>query len=136
MPKKLSQGYGSSHYGIDIVASTAGAISGYKIYSTGSGTVKVATYSSTAGYYVVVVGDGGLTTRYLHMKSQPSVSVNDTVTQSTLLGYVGSTGTSSGAHLHLDVNTVGAYYGGTNSNNVNKDTTINPVTLFPQISFD
>lgn len=97
---------------------------------------KVATYSSTAGYYVVVVGDGGLTTRYLHMKSQPSVSVNDTVTQSTLLGYVGSTGTSSGAHLHLDVNTVGAYYGGTNSNNVNKDTTINPVTLFPQISFD
>lgn len=29
-----------------------------------------------------------------------------------------------------------AYYGGTNSNNVNKDTTINPVTLFPQISFD
>ena len=54
----------------------------------------------------------------------------------TLLGYVGSTGTSSGAHLHLDVNTVGAYYGGTNSNNVNKDTTINPVTLFPQISFD
>lgn len=134
--KKLSQGYGSSHYGIDIVASTAGAIYGYKIYSTGSGTVKVATYSSTAGYYVVVVGDGGLTTRYLHMKSQPSVSVNDTVTQSTLLGYVGSTGTSSGAHLHLDVNTVGAYYGGTNSNNVNKDTTINPVTLFPQISFD
>lgn len=69
-------------------------------------------------------------------KSYLRGTVNDTVTQSTLLGYVGNTGTSTGAHLHLDVNTVGAYYGGTASNNVNKDTTINLVTLFPQISFD
>lgn len=131
----ISQSYSSSHYGIDIVAETSSAIAGYPIYSIGCGTVKVATYSPTAGYYVVVVGDGGYTSRYLHMNSQPSVSVNSSVTQSTLLGYVGTTGTSTGYHLHLDVNTVGAYYGGDGSGNVNYNTTIDPETLFPQINF-
>lgn len=135
MATKLSQAYGSSHYGLDIVASTAGAIAGYPIYSIGCGDVKVATYSSSAGYYVVVVGDDGYTTRYLHMNSQPSVSVNNSVSQSTLLGYVGTSGNSTGYHLHLDVNTVGAYYGGSASNNVNYNTTIDPKPLFPHISF-
>lgn len=135
MATKISQSYSSSHYGLDIVAATAGAIAGYPIYSIESGTVKVATYSSTAGYYAVVVGNGGYTTRYLHMNSDPKVSVNDVITQSTLIGYVGTSGTSTGYHLHLDVNTVGAYYGGSGSNNVNYNTTIDPKPLFPQISF-
>lgn len=136
MATKLSQKYNSSHYGIDIVADTAGAIAGYPIYSMGKGTVKVATYSSTAGYYVVVVGDEGYTSRYLHMNNSPSVSVGNSVSESTLLGYVGTTGTSTGYHLHLDVNTVGAYYGGSGSNNVNYSTTVDPQTLFPQINFN
>lgn len=135
MATKISQSYSSSHYGMDIVASTPGGIAGYPIYSVGSGTVKVSTYSSSAGYYAVVVGKGGYTTRYLHMNSQPSVSVESAINESTLIGYVGNSGTSSGYHLHIDVNTVNGYYGGSASNNVNSSTTIDPKTLFPQISF-
>lgn len=135
MATRLSQAYSSSHYGLDIVAATAGEIAGYPIYSIGSGTVKVATYSSSAGYYAVVVGDGGYTTRYLHMNSSPKVSVDNVINQSTLIGYVGTSGNSSGYHLHLDVNTVNGYYGGSASNNVNYNTTIDPKPLFPQISF-
>lgn len=135
MATKISQSYSSSHYGMDIVASNPGDIKGYPIYSVGSGTVKVSTYSSSAGYYAVVVGKGGYTTRYLHMNSQPSVSVENAINESTLIGYVGNSGTSSGYHLHIDVNTVNGYYGGSASNNVNSSTTIDPKTLFPQISF-
>lgn len=123
--KKISQSYSSSHYGMDIVESTPGAIAGYQIYSVGSGTVKVATYSSSAGYYAVVVGNGGYTTRYLHMNSQPKVSTESAIDESTLIGYVGNSGKSTGYHLHIDVNTVNGYYGGSASNNVNSNTSRN-----------
>ncbi len=135
LAKTPSRGYSSTHFGLDIIESTSGAIAGYPIYSVSNGTVKVSTYSSSAGYYVVVVGNGGYTTRYLHMNTTPSVTVNQSVTYNSMLGYVGNSGDSYGYHLHLDVNTVGAYYGGSGSGYVNYDTTIDPEPLFPQISF-
>jgi murein DD-endopeptidase MepM/ murein hydrolase activator NlpD len=64
--------------------------------------------TSPNGYYVVVSHDAGhnvnvgFSTRYLHMKNPPSVVVNQSVTQgSTVLGYMGNTGTSTGPHLHF-----------------------------------
>ena len=132
----ISNSYSSSHYGLDIIETYPKSINGYAIYSIGSGTVEYENLSETAGYYVAIIGDGGYTTRYLHMKSRALVRKGNNVTYNTLLGYVGNTGKySTGPHLHLDINTVNGIYGGSNSNNVNYTTTIDPKKVFPQISF-
>lgn len=77
------------------------------IIAAAGGKVVTATFSSANGYYVVVDHDGdgnlatGFSTRYLHFKTTPSVSVGQTVAQGDLLGYMGNTGQSSGIHLHF-----------------------------------
>lgn len=133
--KKISQKYGTSHYGLDIVETTPGAVEGYPIYSIQKGSVYIAKYSSSAGYYVVILGDNGYTSRYLHMKDDLKVRAGDTATYQTLLGYAGNTGDSHGAHLHIDVNTVNGTAGESSGGTINYNTTIDPQSLFPQISF-
>ena len=85
------------HAGVD-VAANAGA----NICSAAAGTVAIAEYSSSYGYYVVVYHYDGNSTLYAHMSSM-AVSVGQTVSQGQLLGYVGSTGWSTGPHLHFEV---------------------------------
>lgn len=85
------------HAGVD-VAANAGA----NILSAAAGTVAIAEYSSSYGYYVVVYHYDGNSTLYAHMSSM-AVSVGQTVSQGQLLGYVGSTGWSTGPHLHFEV---------------------------------
>lgn len=58
---------------------------------------------SANGYFVRVKHPDGYETAYLHMNTPPKVSVGDRVTHSTQLGVVGSTGRSTGPHLHLQV---------------------------------
>lgn len=89
------------HYGIDLSAS-----SGTPIVAVRDGTVKVATYSSSAGYYVNVDHGDGFMSRYLHM-THYIVSPGQKVSAGQVIGYVGSTGTSTGPHLHF-----GLYYNG------------------------
>lgn len=95
----------SYHRGYDI--SGYGA-AGSKIYAAESGKVITSTYHWSYGNYVEVDhgydGQGRrIVTRYAHM-SQRKVSVGDTVVRGkTVLGLVGSTGQSSGAHLHFEV---------------------------------
>lgn len=55
------------------------------------------------GWYVEVAHPSGMLTRYCHMVSRPAVSVGDQVAAGDLLGHVGSSGRSSGPHLHLEV---------------------------------
>jgi murein DD-endopeptidase MepM/ murein hydrolase activator NlpD len=55
------------------------------------------------GWYVEIAHAGGVLTRYCHMGQRPDVHVGDTVAAGDLLGYVGSSGRSSGPHLHLEV---------------------------------
>lgn len=93
------------HHGIDLSAP-----SGTPIYATRSGKVTIATYSSTAGYYVNVDHGDGFMSRYLHM-THYVVSPGQQVSAGQLLGYVGSTGTSTGPHLHLSI-----YYNGASVN--------------------
>ncbi|NCB50758.1 MAG: peptidase M23 [Clostridia bacterium] len=85
------------HNGIDISAN-----SGSTILAADSGTVSVATYSSSYGNYVVLYHSGGTTTLYAHMSSI-AVSAGDTVSQGQTIGYVGSTGWSTGPHCHFEI---------------------------------
>lgn len=96
-----------THSGIDIASNACPSIYPYK-----SGVVtKVVTnpYTSTYGCYVVVShgtdGNGNrLDTLYAHLKSGSiNVSVGDSVTQSTVIGTMGSTGRSTGIHLHFEI---------------------------------
>ncbi|BAL86492.1 putative M23-family peptidase [Actinoplanes missouriensis 431] len=57
------------------------------------------------GWYVDILHAGDVQTRYCHMGAQPLVAVGATVTVGQILGYVGSSGNSSGPHLHYEVHT-------------------------------
>ena len=81
---------------------------GTEIHAMADGVVTNATYHWSYGYYVMIThgrADDGNTyaTLYAHMNSAPVVSVGQTVTQGQLLGYVGTTGNSTGNHLHLEM---------------------------------
>lgn len=85
------------HAGIDISAS-----SGSTIVAADSGTVLTATYSSSYGNYVVISHGNGTTTLYGHM-SKLGCSAGQSVSKGSTIGYVGSTGLSTGPHCHFEV---------------------------------
>ena len=72
------------------------------IYASKSGTVIVSQYSSSYGNYVVISHGSGNTTLYAHMSSR-KVSVGEYVNQGDVIGITGSTGNSTGPHLHFEV---------------------------------
>lgn len=90
------------HAGTDI-----GAPSGTTIYAADSGTVAVASYDRGYGNYVVISHGNGISTLYAHMSSM-AVSAGSSVSKGDVIGYVGSTGLSTGAHLHFEVRVNGA----------------------------
>lgn len=96
----------SYHKGIDISAP-----SGTSIYAVLDGTVVASTYSSSCGYYVILYHGNGIYTHYYHQCQSPPVSVGQTVSQGQVIGYVGSTGNSSGNHLHFGIS-IGAMWSG------------------------
>ena len=85
------------HAGEDIPAGY-----GADILAAASGTVVTAGWVSGYGNYTVIDHGGGMMTAYGH-QSQILVSVGQTVTQGQLIGKVGSTGNSTGPHLHFEV---------------------------------
>lgn len=89
------------HSGIDIAA-----YAGDSVYAADGGTVSVATYSSSYGNYVMINHGGGNTTLYAHMSSL-AVSAGQTVSKGDVIGYVGSTGWSTGPHLHFEITSGG-----------------------------
>ena len=90
------------HSGVDV-----GAASGSPIYAADSGTVQIATYSSSYGNYVVINHGNGYTTLYAH-QSALAVSAGQTVTKGQVIGYVGATGWAEGAHLHFEISLNGS----------------------------
>ena len=98
----------SWHNGVDF-----GAAAGTAILAAKSGTVTTAAYSGAWGYYVVINHGDGYSTLYAHQPSL-SVSVGDYVTQGQTIGTVGSTGYSTGPHLHFTI-----YYNGADVNPFN-----------------
>ncbi len=95
-------GYEKLHTGMDI-----GAGYGAKIIAAESGSVITATYNSAYGNYVVIDHGGGVCTLYAHMSSM-ATSVGQYVLAGDTIGYVGSTGYSTGPHLHFEVIVNGA----------------------------
>ena len=92
----------NGHPGIDFAAEE-----GAEIYAVAGGIVTAADYDAEKGNYVVLDHGGGLETEYQHLKSS-LVSAGQSVVQSQVLGYVGSTGNSTGPHLHFEARQDGA----------------------------
>ena len=104
------------HSGVDIAASYGTAVN-----AAAGGTVQIAEYSSSYGNYCVIYHSNGLTTLYGHMNSLPKVKVGESVSAGQTIGYVGSTGWSTGPHLHFEVRSNGS--------------SVDPLGYFPNMSF-
>lgn len=96
-------GASSNHKGIDI-----GAGSGSSIVAAASGTVTVSTYSSSAGNYVTIDHGNGFHTVYMHA-SALYVKAGQKVSAGQQIAAVGSTGYSTGPHLHFGIMKNGVY---------------------------
>ena len=72
------------------------------IYAAKAGTVIVSQYSNAYGHYIVISHGSGNTTLYAHLSSR-KVKVGDVVKQGQTIGISGSTGNSTGPHLHFEV---------------------------------
>ena len=89
--------WGTMHLGTDFAAPI-----GTPTYAAEAGTVIISQFSSSAGNYVVINHGNGLVTKYMH-HSVNYVGVGQTVTRGQNIGAVGSTGQSTGPHLHFQV---------------------------------
>jgi murein DD-endopeptidase MepM/ murein hydrolase activator NlpD len=87
----------SFHQGLDIATAK-----GQAVYATANGTVESAAYTGEYGNLIVLRHDFGLATRYGHL-SKFNVKPGQSVKRGDILGFVGSTGRSTGAHLHYEV---------------------------------
>ena len=92
-------GYTRAHKGVDFRAST-----GTPIPAAGAGRVVARGYNSGHGNYVKIRHNGSYETLYAHMsKFAKGVNVGTAVKQGQTIGYVGSTGLSTGPHLHYEI---------------------------------
>ena len=103
-----SRWYGGNHKGVDICAAA-----GTPIYASAGGTVTKAGYNKAGagtgyGYSIIISHGNGYTTVYAHCLSL-AVHSGQTVKQGQLIGYVGSTGRSSGNHCHFEIRRNGSY---------------------------
>lgn len=99
------------HSGVDLVAvaENGGAVSDW-VVAFDSGEVIEAGYNSRSGYYCKIRHDETALTLYCHFKKGTlKVKKGDRVARGDILGYMGSTGRSTGAHLHLGVSFFGEY---------------------------
>lgn len=96
----VSDWWGASrnHTGVDLAAP-----SGTPIYAASSGTVTMAGWYPCYANMVEITHGGGIATRYGHMLYTPIVSYGQWVNMGQIIGYVGSTGCSTGPHLHYEV---------------------------------
>lgn len=98
----VSQGYSSSHQAVDIAAST-----GTPVLASAGGKVVKASWYSTYGNCVIIDHGNGQQTLYAHL-SKINVGVGQTVSQGQQIGAVGSTGNSTGPHLHFEIRVGGS----------------------------
>ncbi|MEI6875593.1 MAG: M23 family metallopeptidase [Spirochaetota bacterium] len=85
------------HQGVDLAAPA-----GTEVYAAREGTVTYSGVDAVLGEHVIVAHKGGWSTVYGHL-SQRAVRLNDSVASGMIIGRVGSTGLSTGPHLHFEV---------------------------------
>jgi murein DD-endopeptidase MepM/ murein hydrolase activator NlpD len=95
---------GAGHTGIDIANRT-----NTPVHARDGGTVVSSAWQSCYGYTVVIDHGNGYETWYAHLAAQPPVSVGEQVSQGQYIGPMGSTGFSTGPHLHFEIRKDGAY---------------------------
>lgn len=98
-----TEGASSNHKGIDI-----GVASGTSIMAAADGKVVTSTYQAAAGNYIMIYHGNSTYTVYMHC-SKLIATVNQEVKQGDVIAYVGSTGVSTGPHLHFGVSINGTY---------------------------
>lgn len=92
-------GYSKMHKGVDFAAPT-----GTPVYAAGNGTVDFAGRRGSFGNYIRVKHNGTYSTAYAHLsRIAPSLRAGRKVSQGQIIGYVGTTGRSTGPHLHYEV---------------------------------
>ena len=89
--------YNKMHNGVDL------AVDHTPIYATRGGAVITAGWDDSAGYWVVIDHGDGFRSVYMHMCKRPYVKKGDFVSAGHELGCVGTTGTSTGNHLHFGI---------------------------------
>ena len=99
---EVSSSRSSSHTGLDLAVAK-----GTSIYPIASGTVVSASYQGSYGNLIIIDHGNGVQSYYAHCNSI-NVSSGATVTVDTVVGTVGSTGNSTGPHLHLEIRVNGA----------------------------
>lgn len=90
------KGYRKLHEGIDIAGSGP-------VRASKAGRVIVASYTAGLGYHVRIDHGGGLTSVYGHLQPSLAVAPGQTVSQGQVIGQMGSTGSSTGVHLHFEI---------------------------------
>ncbi|WP_133065293.1 transglycosylase SLT domain-containing protein [Virgibacillus profundi] len=99
MRKHPTKGTNRMHHGVDL----ANGRSGDAVKALRSGKVTIAGYDKSAGNWVVIEQDDGTVAKYMHMLGDLRVKKGQRVDAGQQLGRVGSTGDSTGAHLHLQI---------------------------------
>lgn len=91
------------HNGVDLAG-----VKGTSIYAAKGGTVSATGYDSSRGYYVIIDHGDGFKSYYYHM-THYIVSKGQSVSRGKTIGYMGSTGASTGPHLHFGISYNGSY---------------------------
>ena len=95
----------SAHLGIDYAAPT-----GTPVWAAAAGVVTYRAFQNMgAGNLVIIKHDGGYETAYMHLSKFADIKVGQRIAAKTVIGYVGSTGLSTGPHLHFGVKQHGAW---------------------------
>lgn len=122
----------SSHKGIDVSGNN---ILGEPLVAPFDGIVRKSGYNSSCGNYICItsetidpVTNGNLIIIYMHMKSEAFYGEGDEVSKEDIVGYIGTTGASSGPHLHAEMNNRNAAVG--ESARTTYSYTINPLYFY------
>jgi hypothetical protein len=99
----ITQYCSSKHMAIDLGWSSSFGGKNQNIYACYDGTVITNSFSSDTGNYVAIKHDNGDISRYLHLNEKPNLYIGQRVQKGEKIGIMGSTGKSTGNHLHFDL---------------------------------